>query len=70
MRLRFLHTVDSDAVDYPFTVGQVIEVRSVTAQIRGWLERRWAEIVGGETAALAAAPERAALPRPKPRGRR
>lgn len=66
MKLRFLDTVPSSNPDYPFTLGQVIEVSRLTPEMRGWVKAGRAELVSEEPElATVSAPERAVLKRGK-----
>jgi hypothetical protein len=55
MKLKFHQTLPSDAPEYPFRAGQVIEIAKPTKAMLGWIKRGWAEVLKDE-------PERAVIP--------
>jgi hypothetical protein len=48
MKVRFLRQTDSDVAGFPFRVGQIVDVETVTPEIEAWIAEERAEIVREE----------------------
>lgn len=69
MKIRFLQLVESSCPDLPFRPLQIIDVETLTPEMRGWLDAGQAELVkeAPQLATVGASSERAVPPKGKGR---